>query len=245
MINRVETQDSEKQLVMRFVGGLRQQIQFTLNLFRPQLISEAHQHALTIEAQTRAGFQTWGTGRQTHPNTAAASATPTDNTTAKTETAIVPIDPQKQNRPGGFRCYSCGETGHRQSACPNRARRGLLLEDQNSDEPIYDEDDQYDTEELVDDSGPLLMLRRSCLAPHITPDNPQQNNLFHSKCTINGKVCSFIVDSGSSENVISSDAVKKLSLPEETHPTPYKLAWLQQHNDLFVTKTNNGILLHR
>lgn len=41
MINRVETQDSEQQLVMRFVGGLRQQIQLTINLFQPQSISEA------------------------------------------------------------------------------------------------------------------------------------------------------------------------------------------------------------
>lgn len=50
MINRVELRDSEQQLVMRFVGGLRQQIQHTLNLFRPQTISKAHQQALTIEA---------------------------------------------------------------------------------------------------------------------------------------------------------------------------------------------------
>lgn len=56
MINRVELQDSESQLVMRFIGGLRQQIQYTLNLFRPQTISEAHQQALTVEAQTRTGF---------------------------------------------------------------------------------------------------------------------------------------------------------------------------------------------
>ena len=56
MINRVELRDSESQLVMRFIGGLRQQIQYTLNLFRPQTISEAHQQALTVEAQTRTGF---------------------------------------------------------------------------------------------------------------------------------------------------------------------------------------------
>lgn len=36
MINRVEVRDTEEQLTMRFVGGLRQQIQYTLNLFRPQ-----------------------------------------------------------------------------------------------------------------------------------------------------------------------------------------------------------------
>lgn len=79
------------------------------------------------------------------------------------------------------------------------------------------------------------MLRRSCLAPHSNQD-PQRNNLFHSKCPINGKVCNFIIDSGSSENVISSEAVKKLSLTDEPHPSPYKLAWLQQSNDFPVTR---------
>uniref|UniRef100_A0A0D3CCK9 Retrotransposon gag domain-containing protein n=1 Tax=Brassica oleracea var. oleracea TaxID=109376 RepID=A0A0D3CCK9_BRAOL len=49
MINRAEVRDSEQHLVMRFVGGLRQQIQLTVNIFRPQTISEAHQKALTVE----------------------------------------------------------------------------------------------------------------------------------------------------------------------------------------------------
>lgn len=50
MMNHVEIRDTENQLVMRFVEGLRQQIQTTLNLFRPHALSEAHQQALTVEA---------------------------------------------------------------------------------------------------------------------------------------------------------------------------------------------------
>ncbi|XP_056857728.1 uncharacterized protein LOC130507034 [Raphanus sativus] len=238
MINRVELKDTEQQLVMRFVGGLRQQIQFTINLFRPDSISEAHQQALTIEAQTRNGFSAWGTSRQTRAPPATTPSTPVGTSSTNTETAIVPADTQKQTRPPGFRCYSCGETGHRISACPNKGRRGLLLNEQNNDDDdlVEGDDDPCDEEELVADSGSLLMLRRSCLAPHSTSQNPQRNNLFHSKCTIKGKVCNFIIDSGSSENVISSEAVNKLSLTEESHPSPYKLAWLQHDNDVSVTK---------
>lgn len=238
MINCVELQDTEQQLVMRFVGGLRQQIQFTINLFRPDSISEAHQQALTIEAQTRSGFSGWGSTRQSRSVPASTTTTPVDTSSGKTETAIVPADTQKQTRRGGFRCYTCGESGHRQLACPTKARRGLLLDEQNDDDdgPIYDEDEQCETEELVADTGSLLMLRRSCLAPHSDTQKPQRNNFFHSKCTINGEVCSFIIDSGSSENIISSEAVKKLSLAEEPHPSPYKLAWLQQDNNIPVTK---------
>lgn len=113
MINRVETRDMEQQLVMRFVGGFRQQIQFTLNLFRPETISEAHQQALTVEAQTRGNFQPWGSSRQTRPNPARSSMVSSTSATSNTETAIVPVDPTKQQRQGGLRCFSCGELGHR------------------------------------------------------------------------------------------------------------------------------------
>ena len=80
------------------------------------------------------------------------------------------------------------------------------------------------------------MLRRSCLAPQSHEEFPQRNNLFHSRSTIKGKVCNLIIDSGSSENVIAADAINKLSLSDEHHPAPYKLAWLQQTTDLLVTR---------
>ena len=49
---------------------------------------------------------------------------------------------------------------YHQSGCPNRARRGLLLEDQYADDdgPIYDDDDLGETKELVADSGASVML---------------------------------------------------------------------------------------
>lgn len=105
MINRVEVRDTEQQLVTRFIGGLRQQIQFTLNLFQPQSISEAHQQALTFEAQTRNGSQPWGSNRHTRANTSASTSTTSDSTAVKTETAIVTTDQQKQQRQGGLRCF--------------------------------------------------------------------------------------------------------------------------------------------
>lgn len=80
------------------------------------------------------------------------------------------------------------------------------------------------------------MIRRSCLAPHAPEKHPQRKALFQSRCTIAGKVCKFIIDSGSSENVIVMDDVQKLQLKDEEHPHPYHLAWLQQNNELRVTR---------
>ncbi|KAG7558942.1 Retrotransposon gag domain [Arabidopsis thaliana x Arabidopsis arenosa] len=239
MLNRVELQDSEQQLIARFIGGLRQQIQHTLNLFHPLSLAEAHQQALTVEAQTRGNFSGWSASSSRTPRTTLLPSPNAEPTPTKTETTIVPIDTNRQSRSGTLRCFSCGELGHRQSACPTRNRRGLLLDNTGRDvEVIYDEDDTDDVlvEELEADSGPLLMLRRSCLAPRSQSEPPQRHNLFHSRCTIGGKVCTFIIDSGSCENVIAESAVKKLSISDEPHPVPYKLAWLQKGNDVNVTR---------
>ncbi|XP_026383818.1 uncharacterized protein LOC113279341 [Papaver somniferum] len=238
LLNRVDIQDSERQLVARFTAGLRQQIQHTINLFHPLTLSEAHQQALTIEAQTKSSFSSWSTVRSSRPN---HTPTATDDVVSvKADTPIVPALDNRQTRPNSLRCFSCGDIGHRQSNCPNRNRRGLLLDTAGNDvEVIYEEEaaePQDEVEVLIADSGPTLMLRRVCLAPRGTDINPQRHNLFHSKCTIGGKVCKFIIDSGSRENVIAEEVVNKLQLSTELHPNPYKLAWLDRKTDVLITR---------
>ena len=49
-----------------------------------------------------------------------------------------------------------------------------------------------------------------------------------------GKVCCFIIDSCSFENVIFEDVIKKLGLATEELPKPYKLAWVKKGNSLTV-----------
>lgn len=63
LLTRIDIRDSEQQLVARFVGGLRQKIQHTLNLFHTLSVSEAHQQALTIEAQTKGNYAAWSSPR--------------------------------------------------------------------------------------------------------------------------------------------------------------------------------------
>lgn len=80
------------------------------------------------------------------------------------------------------------------------------------------------------------MVCHVCLAPRIMDEDPQRHTLFHSKCTIDGKVCKFIIDSGSSENVVAKDVINKLKLPTELYPCPYKLDWLDHKTDLLITR---------
>lgn len=79
------------------------------------------------------------------------------------------------------------------------------------------------------------MLRRVCLAPMRQDDQPWlRTNIFTSTCTVKGKICRFVIDSGSCRNVISEDAVNKLGLRRSDHPAPYKLVWLKEGSAIRV-----------
>ncbi|GJR38584.1 hypothetical protein Tco_1214268 [Tanacetum coccineum] len=86
------------------------------------------------------------------------------------------------------------------------------------------------------DVGVNLMVRRSCLTPQAIGDDWLKHNIFQSTCTILGKVCIFVVDPGSCDNLIAEEVVQKLGLKTEILPKPYKLQWLKEGGEVTVSK---------
>ncbi|PKU62169.1 RNA-directed DNA polymerase [Dendrobium catenatum] len=84
------------------------------------------------------------------------------------------------------------------------------------------------------DEGSLLVLRRVLSSQK--EDTDQRHRIFQTRCTVGGKVCQMIIDSGSCENVVSTTMVEKLALPTENHSKPYTLSWIQKENEVRVTK---------
>ena len=64
----------------------------------------------------------------------------------------------------------------------------------------------------------------------------QRENIFHSRCLVNGKLCSIIIDGGSCVNVASTLFIDKLGLETTKHPKPYKLQWLNNSGEVRVNK---------
>ena len=83
--------------------------------------------------------------------------------------------------------------------------------------------------------GELLVIKRS-LSLQGVENEQQRENIFHSRCQIQGKICSIIIDGGSCTNVASTFMVEKLGFPTTKHPSPYKLQWLNDGGDLKVVK---------
>jgi hypothetical protein len=64
----------------------------------------------------------------------------------------------------------------------------------------------------------------------------QRNRLFRTTCKTKDWKCKVIVDSGSTDNLISIEMVEKLELETIDHPSPYRVSWLQKGHQVNVTK---------
>ncbi|XP_076951386.1 uncharacterized protein LOC143624706 [Bidens hawaiensis] len=102
--------------------------------------------------------------------------------------------------------------------------------------PKYNEEPEYEEEFVTGDVGVNFVVRRSCCTPKADGDGWLKSNIFHTTCTILGKICMFVIDSGSCDNLISKEAVQKLALKNESHHKPYKLQWLKKGGEVTVSK---------
>nr|GEU61740.1 putative reverse transcriptase domain-containing protein [Tanacetum cinerariifolium] len=212
LIARNDIQKREDQLVSRYIGGLRVQIMDSVNMFDPMTLFDAFQRALAFEKQNqRVGSSSSPaiTGVSGSGNAVSRFA-PNQAKASGGNTGLVP----KATGSNGLKCFNCGEP----------------------EAPIYDEEPEYEEEYVSRDVGVNLVVRRSCLTPKADGDDWLKHNIFQSTCTILGKVCTFVCDSGSCDNLIAEEAVQKLRLKTENHPKPYKLRWLKKGGDVTISK---------
>jgi len=67
-------------------------------------------------------------------------------------------------------------------------------------------------------------------------EEEQRENLFHTRCLVDKKMCSLIIANGSCTNCASTMLVHKLSLPTIKHPKPYMLQWMTDSCEVRVLK---------
>lgn len=132
LMTRNEIHDSEIQLVSRFIGGLRFQLQNALEQFDPNTVAEARRRAVSFKRQSKSSSTNWNSSARlrntasqdqtsqglnnTNPEAARTSA----SNRASTSTEEQPL--RRSSRPNALRCFGCGELGHIQTACLKQSK---------------------------------------------------------------------------------------------------------------------------
>ncbi|PKI33813.1 hypothetical protein CRG98_045797 [Punica granatum] len=229
LVARNKLQETEDQLVARYVGGLRVQLQDMINLFDLVSVSSFYQRALIVERQQKRV----GNG-VTNGDVAVAG---TSGVVQAGGGSAVPGSPSRPANIGpsnsGAKCFKYGEPGHRQSECRKGEKWAMFIQEDPSDDIVFvaggDGEPKFDEEEImIGDREPNLVVKRSCMTPNAANEDWLRNNIFQSTCTIESKVCRFMIELGSCKNIVSVKAVQKLGLRTTRHPKSYKLEWLRK-----------------
>ncbi|GJY11371.1 RNA-directed DNA polymerase [Tanacetum coccineum] len=143
--------------------------------------------------------------------------------------ALIGVSPTPTT--SSLRCFKCQGIGHLKRDCPNKQVLTLIDEV----DPLYDTEDEAETEVVYPDRGELLVTRRLLNTAVLDQDDDTtwlRTNIFRTQCTAKGKVCTVIIDGGSCENMVSTTMVEKLGLPIQNHPDPYQLTWPKLARDV-------------
>ena len=146
---------------------------------------------------------------------------------------FVPKSDNSNSRARDLKCFRCLGFGHKAAQCPNAKVMVALangeIESEDEDEDVSDmpplEDASNDEGEEMEplDGSLFTLVTRRALNMQAKEEEVQRENIFHTRCLIDNKLCSMIIDGGSCTNVVNAGLVDKLGLKTTKHPRPYRL----------------------
>ncbi|XP_035546395.1 uncharacterized protein LOC109000434 [Juglans regia] len=237
----------------RFLHGLNHEIADIVEMQHYVELTDMVHQAIKVEEQ----FKRKGLARRGLPmaTTSSWKTTPkrdeqqqnkpkfesSKNANLKTATTSGTIE-TSSSKTCDIKCFKCQGRGHIASQCVNKRVMVINaqgeLESENEEE--VDNDDMPSMEDADDEQnavvGDLLVARRVLNVQVKEEESNQRENLFHTRCFVNNKVCSVIIDGGSCTNVASTYLVEKLALTTLKHPQPYRLQWLNECGEIKVTR---------
>jgi len=249
MLRACISEDREATMA-RFLGGLNREIQDNVEMQHYVELEEMLHKAILVEQQIKRKHHSrgsYGTSKYQQVKDEKPAYQKENKSQQKEETkpgSIFTKDKDKgkaeatSSRTRDVKCFKCQGRGHYANECTNK-RVMILLENgefESEDEKL-DTDQKHSEEEYEEEPvrGRLLVARRTLSLQNKTEELEQRENLFYSRCMVQGKICSLIIDGGSCVNVASETMVKKLGLKTQKHPKPYRLQWLNEEGEMRVS----------
>ncbi|KAM2834679.1 hypothetical protein PS2_031678 [Malus domestica] len=251
---RCGVDEPEKQTIAHYLGELRREIHDVVALQPYWSYDDVYQLAKKVEKQLKQrGNRTTGVGvfnanqkEQSFESTKAKeklNPKAFDKVSGSKDSASSSTVKQIAATQRLPKCFKCFGFGHKQVDCPNQSfinlvEGQLFLGDSKVEETpyVYDEYQEDDEDITWSDHGEALVVQRSMTTACVDNNDWLRHNIFHTTCTTNRKICNVIIDGGSCENVASQEMVDKLQLKTENSLVPYKLAWFQNGNEVYVDK---------
>jgi hypothetical protein len=259
---RAGHRESNDERVARYMNGLRYEIQDEISMETIQMVEDAYQLALKDEEKLSCKQSQRGRGRSQPKGKSVAQdryqkpkddwkkpQTQTERGGTSQRRPYVEQREQHTEQRGGYAdnnrfsrtrgrgrgrggvitCFTCGKNGHKSVDYPDRKKDG--------GETHIVEAQRRDVEAEYAEGGRSLVMRKFLLTLEKEMVNPaQRNSIFRTSCKTKGWACKVIVDSGSTDNLVSTEMVEKLKLETTDHPSPYKVSWLQKGHQVNVTK---------
>jgi hypothetical protein len=209
---RANVEEDREATMARFLSGLNRDITNVIELQHYVKIEDMVHMVMKVERQlkrkgiaryTSVSNTTWKS--KWDRNDSAEAKRKTEPPKEKDEgTSNKPKVESQPSRNRDIKCFKRLGSRHITSKCPNR--RVMIMRD-NGKVMTESEDDSDGMPELVDTSdddgmvypvtGESLFVRRA-LNTYIKVDDVEQQreNIFHTRCHVNNKVCSMIIDGG-------------------------------------------------
>jgi hypothetical protein len=258
---RAGHQESDDEKVARYLNGLRYDIQDEMSMVTIRTVEDAYQMALKAEEKLSRKKGQRGRGKS-HPKGKSIAhdksqkpkeywKKPQTRTKRGGTSQRGQYDEQRgqhteqrgdyadnntfprtrgrgRGRGGVITCFTCGKNGHKSYKCPDKKKGG---------QTHLTKAQRRDIEAEYVEGGRSLMMRKDLLTLEKEVESSvQRNRLFRTACKTKDKVCKVIVDSGSTDNLVSIEMVEKMELEMIDHPSPYRVLWLQKGHQVTVTK---------
>eukprot|EP00253_Pinus_taeda_P006301 PITA_06301 len=198
----------------RYVNGLRMEILDEISILSPNNTEEAYQSAVKAEEKISRRQNAWigrGSGRGKGQSYGRGRTASNSEEASSSKTS------------------GTTEKGDSMREADSAGQRGVYVAQPEETTTLTQE------AEYAPETREALVLHKVLLKPvDESTEQMQRKALFRTICKSQGKFCKIIIDSGSTDNLVSTKMVEKLGLKRLKHPSPYIVSWLQKGHQLLV-----------